>query len=463
MVKSNHIIEISNVTKSFPDKVVLDDVSLSVKQGEFLTILGPSGCGKTTLLRLIAGFNSASSGKILIDGKDMTSVPPHERPVNTVFQRYALFPNYNVYDNIAFGLKLKKVDKKEIEQRVKRALKMVGMTDYEHRDVQSLSGGQQQRVAIARAIVNRPQVLLLDEPLAALDLKMRKDMQMELKEMHSSLGITFVYVTHDQEEALTLSDTVVVMNEGVIQQIGSPTDIYNEPCNAFVADFIGESNILNATMIRDGLVEFMGKEFECVDTGFGQNVPVDVVVRPEDVYIIRNAEAAMFHGTVRSCIFKGVHYEMFVDTPDGYEIQIQDYNSFEPGTEVGMMIKPADIHVMRKERTENHVEGKLVDATHVEILGEEFECAAVEGIENGATVDVSFGFSDVELTDDPDDGISWGTIRFILYKGDRYHLTVRTDEGDDIFIDTHDVWEDLDEVGIKIRPEAIKVTAITKA
>lgn len=463
MVKSNHIIEICNVTKSFPDKVVLDDVSLSVKQGEFLTILGPSGCGKTTLLRLIAGFNSASSGKILIDGKDMTSVPPHERPVNTVFQRYALFPNYNVYDNIAFGLKLKKVDKKEIEQRVKRALKMVGMTDYEHRDVQSLSGGQQQRVAIARAIVNRPQVLLLDEPLAALDLKMRKDMQMELKEMHRTLGITFVYVTHDQEEALTLSDTVVVMNEGVIQQIGTPTDIYNEPCNAFVADFIGESNILNATMIRDGLVEFMGKEFECVDEGFGQNTPVDVVVRPEDVYIIRNAEAAMFHGTVRSCIFKGVHYEMFVDTPDGYEIQIQDYNSFEPGTEVGMMIKPADIHVMRKERTENHVEGKLVDATHVEILGEEFECARVEGIENGAMVDVSFGFSDVELTDDPDDGISWGTIRFILYKGDRYHLTVRTDEGDDIFIDTHDVWEDLDEVGIKIRPEAIKVTAIKKA
>ena len=460
---ASHIIEICNVTKSFPDKVVLDNVSLSVKQGEFLTILGPSGCGKTTLLRLLAGFNSASSGNILIGGKDMTNVPPHERPVNTVFQRYALFPNYNVYDNIAFGLNLKKVDKKEIEQRVKRALKMVGMTDYEHRDVQSLSGGQQQRVAIARAIVNRPQVLLLDEPLAALDLKMRKDMQMELKEMHRTLGITFVYVTHDQEEALTLSDTIVVMNEGVIQQIGTPTDIYNEPCNAFVADFIGESNILNATMIRDGLVEFMGKEFECVDKGFGQNVPVDVVIRPEDVYIIRNAEAAMFHGVVRSCIFKGVHYEMFVDTPDGYEIQIQDYNSFEPGTEVGMMIKPADIHVMRKERTENHVEGKLVDATHVEILGEEFECSAVEGIESGATVDVSFGFSAIELTDDPDDGTSWGTIRFILYKGDRYHLTVRTDDGDSIYIDTHDVWEDLDEVGIKIRPEAIKVTAIKKA
>ena len=457
MVKSNYIIELKNITKSFPDKVVLDDVSLSVKRGEFLTILGPSGCGKTTLLRLLAGFNTATKGEIRIDGEVMTNVPPHMRPVNTVFQRYALFPNYNVYDNIAFGLKLKKVDKLEIEQRVKRALKMVGMTDYEHRDVQSLSGGQQQRVAIARAIVNRPQVLLLDEPLAALDLKMRKDMQMELKVMHRSLGITFVYVTHDQEEALTLSDTIVVMNEGVIQQIGTPTDIYNEPCNAFVADFIGESNILNATMVRDRLVRFMDKEFECIDEGFGENTPVDVVVRPEDVYIIRNAEAAMFHGTVRSCIFKGVHYEMFVETPDGYEIQIQDYNCFEPGTEVGMMIKPADIHVMRKERTENSVEGVVVDATHVEILGESFECEAIDGAEVGEVVDVKFDFSAVELTDDPDDGISWGTIRFILYKGDRYHLTIRTEDGDDVYVDTRDVWEDLDEVGITIAPAALRV------
>ena len=457
MAESNHIIEIRHITKNFPDKVVLDDVSLSVKKGEFLTILGPSGCGKTTLLRLLAGFNSASSGEILIGGEQMTGIPPHLRPVNTVFQRYALFPNYNVYDNIAFGLKLQKVDKREIEQRVKRALKMVGMTDYEHRDVQSLSGGQQQRVAIARAIVNRPQVLLLDEPLAALDLKMRKDMQMELKEMHRTLGITFVYVTHDQEEALTLSDTIVVMNEGKIQQIGTPTDIYNEPCNAFVADFIGESNILNATMVRDRVVRFMDKEFECVDEGFGENVPVDVVVRPEDVYIIRNAEAAMFHGVVRSCIFKGVHYEMFVDTPDGYEIQIQDYNAFEPGQEVGMLIKPVDVHVMRKERTENSVPGTMVDATHVEILGEQFECSAVEGINGGDEVDVKFDFTAVELTDDPDDGVSWGTIRFILYKGDRYHLTVRTDEGENIYVDTHDVWEDLDEVGIKIAPTALRI------
>ena len=458
MVKSNYIIELSNITKTFPDKVVLDDVSLSVKKGEFLTILGPSGCGKTTLLRLLAGFNSATKGEIRIGGEVMTDVPPHLRPVNTVFQRYALFPNYNVFDNIAFGLKLQKVDKKEIEQRVKRALKMVCMTDYEHRDVQSLSGGQQQRVAIARAIVNRPQVLLLDEPLAALDLKMRKDMQMELKEMHRSLGITFVYVTHDQEEALTLSDTIVVMNEGVIQQIGSPTDIYNEPCNAFVADFIGESNILNATMIRDRLVSFMGKEFECIDEGFGENTPVDVVVRPEDVYIIRNAEAAMFHGTVRSCVFKGVHYEMFVDTPDGYEIMIQDYNSFEVGSEVGMMIKPADIHVMRKERTENHVEGRVIDSTHVEILGESFECEPLEGFAQGEEVDVAFDFNAVELTDDADDGISWGTIRFILYKGDRYHLTVRTDDGENVYVDAHDVWEDLDEVGITIAPQALRIS-----
>ena len=458
MVKSNYIIELSNITKTFPDKVVLDDVSLSVKKGEFLTILGPSGCGKTTLLRLLAGFNSATKGEIRIGGEVMTDVPPHLRPVNTVFQRYALFPNYNVFDNIAFGLKLQKVDRKEIEQRVKRALKMVGMTDYEHRDVQSLSGGQQQRVAIARAIINRPQVLLLDEPLAALDLKMRKDMQMELKEMHRSLGITFVYVTHDQEEALTLSDTIVVMNEGVIQQIGSPTDIYNEPCNAFVADFIGESNILNATMVRDRLVSFMGKEFECIDEGFGENTPVDVVVRPEDVYIIRNAEAAMFHGTVRSCIFKGVHYEMFVDTPDGYEIMIQDYNCFEVGSEVGMMIKPADIHVMRKERTENHVEGTIIDSTHVEILGESFECEPLEGFAQGEQVDVAFDFDAVELTDDSEDGISWGTIRFILYKGDRYHLTVRTDDGENVYVDTHDVWEDLDEVGITIAPSALRIS-----
>jgi len=377
--------------------------------------------------------------------------------VNTVFQRYALFPNYNVFDNIAFGLKLRGVERKQIESRVKRALKTVGMTDYEHRDVNSLSGGQQQRVAIARAIVNQPQVLLLDEPLAALDLKMRKDMQMELKEMHRSLGITFLYVTHDQEEALTLSDRIVVMSEGRIQQIGTPTDIYNEPCNSFVADFIGESNILNATMVRDRLVRFMDKEFECVDEGFGENAPVDVVIRPEDIYIISQTSSAMFTGTVRSCTFKGVHYEMFVDTPDGYEIMIQDYNPFEAGQEVGMIVKPSDIHVMRKERVCNTFEGEMIDSSHVEMLGEKFECATVQGVQAGDKVSVEVDFGHVELTDDAEDGTAVGTIRFILYKGDRYHLTVRTDGGENIYVDTHDVWEDLDEVGIKIAPDHIRV------
>lgn len=283
---TENIIEFKNISKHFGDKCILDNISLSVKKGEFLTLLGPSGCGKTTLLRILAGFGSADAGEIIMNGEDISKMPPHLRPVNTVFQRYALFPHLDVYENIAFGLKLQNVPVDEIDKRVRRVLKMVSMTDYEDRDVESLSGGQQQRVAIARAIVNQPKVLLLDEPLAALDLKMRKDMQIELKEMHRKLGITFIYVTHDQEEALTLSDTIVVMNEGKIQQIGTPTDIYNEPQNSFVADFIGESNILNGRMIKDRLVEFAGHEFECVDEGFGEDVEVDVVVRPEDIYIM---------------------------------------------------------------------------------------------------------------------------------------------------------------------------------
>ena len=330
MKTNEKIIEIKNITKSFGDKRILNDVSLYVKRGEFLTLLGPSGCGKTTLLRIIAGFGSADSGQILFNGKDISGVPPHERPVNTVFQRYALFPHLDVYENIAFGLKLKKMPTDEIDKKVRKALKMVSMTDYEDRDVESLSGGQQQRVAIARAIVNEPSVLLLDEPLSALDLKMRKDMQMELKEMHKELGITFIYVTHDQEEALTLSDTIVVFDEGNIQQIGTPTDIYNEPQNAFVADFIGESNILNGVMVKDKLVEFAGHQFDCVDEGFGENVAVDVVVRPEDIYIMNRLEGAQLTAKVKSCIFKGVHYEMFVETDKGMELMIQDYNAFEP-------------------------------------------------------------------------------------------------------------------------------------
>ena len=454
---SENIIEFRNIKKNFGDKCVLNDVSLTVKRGEFVTILGPSGCGKTTLLRILAGFGSADSGEVLINGENITDVPPHLRPVNTVFQRYALFPHLDVYENIAFGLKLQKTPVDEIDKKVRKVLKMVSMTDYEDRDVESLSGGQQQRVAIARAIVNQPKVLLLDEPLAALDLKMRKDMQIELKEMHKKLGITFVYVTHDQEEALTLSDTIVVMNEGKIQQIGTPMDIYNEPQNSFVADFIGESNILNGRMIKDRLVEFVGHEFECVDEGFGEDVEVDVVVRPEDIYIMNRLEGAQLNGKVKSCTFKGVHYEMFVDTDKGYELMIQDYNAFEPDSEVSLIIKPADIQVMHKERTCNTFEAEVVDEGHVKFLDETFDCEVPSDLSSGDKVNVQVAFSAVELIDHPEDGKLSGLVHFLLYKGDHYHLTIKTDDGDHIWVDTNDIWDKGDLVGINISAKDIKI------
>lgn len=460
MQESDYIIRVENVSKSFGDKIVLNDVNLFIRKGEFVTILGPSGCGKTTLLRLIAGFQTSTSGEIYIAGKDITQTPPHLRPVNTVFQKYALFPHLNVYNNIAFGLKLKKVPKTVIEKKVKQALKMVGLTDYEYRDVDSLSGGQQQRVAIARAIVNEPEVLLLDEPLAALDLKMRKDMQMELKEMHKSLGITFVYVTHDQEEALTLSDTIVVMSEGKIQQIGAPMDIYNEPVNSFVADFIGESNILNGTMIEDKKVSFAGKEFECVDEGFGTNIPVDIVVRPEDIYIFDYSDAAMLSGIVSSCIFKGVHFEMMVQTPEGYEFMVQDYHSYDVGQKVGLRIKPMDIHVMKKERLCNTFEGKIVDDNHVEFLGCKFECKPDHALPGGTDVKIEVDFDDVVLEDNEDDGSLTGEVKFILYKGNHYHLTVLTDWDEDIYVNTNDVWDNGDHVGISIAPQNIHIVKL---
>ena len=451
------IIEIKNVCKSFSGKDVLKDINLYINQGEFLTLLGPSGCGKTTLLRMIAGFLKPDEGSILLDGKDLEGTSPYERPLNTVFQRYALFPHLDVYDNIAFGLKLKKVPQAEIDKRVRRVLKLVAMSDYEDRDVETLSGGQQQRIAIARAIVNQPKVLLLDEPLAALDLKMRKDMQIELKEMHKQLGITFIYVTHDQEEALTLSDTVVVMNEGRIQQIGTPTDIYNEPVNSFVADFIGESNILNGTMIRDRKVSFIGHDFDCVDEGFGENVPVDVVVRPEDIYFTNDPARTQFTAKVKSCTFKGVHYEMFVDSDTGNELMIQDYDPYPVDSIVNLYIEPDDIQVMKKERVANVLEGKVVGEGKVEMLGGEFECST-EGFEEGDEVIATVSFDKVELLDDLEEGVLDGDVHFILYKGDHYHLTIKVGDEGFLYVDTNDIWDKGDLVAVNIAATDIKLS-----
>ena len=340
------IIELKNITKSFDGEVVLDNISLDIYDNEFLTLLGPSGCGKTTTLRLIGGFDSPDSGDVIFMGERINDVPPHKRNVNTVFQRYALFPHLNVFENVAFSLREKRVPKAEIEQRVNEMLEMVALKGFEHRNVARLSGGQQQRVAIARALVNRPRVLLLDEPLAALDLKLRKDMQQELKRIQKATGITFIFVTHDQEEALSMSDTIVVMSEGRIQQIGTSVDVYNEPKNAFVADFIGESNILDGVMLADLSVRFSGQTFTCLDAGFDKNEPVDVVVRPEDVDIVP-PEKGMLQGVVTSVTFMGVHYEVIVDI-GGFKWMIQTTDFVDVDERIGLYIEPDAIHVMKK-------------------------------------------------------------------------------------------------------------------
>ena len=353
----NNIVDLKDMVVEFDGERILDKINLNIKDKEFVTLLGPSGCGKTTTLRIIGGFINPDSGTVMFDGKKINGLPPYKRNVNTVFQRYALFPHLNVYENIAFGLRVQKVPEKEINKRVAEMLKLVNLVGFEKRTVQRLSGGQQQRVAIARALVNHPKVLLLDEPLGALDLKLRKEMQIELKRIQQQLEITFIYVTHDQEEALTMSDTVVVMNGGVIQQIGSPVDIYNEPENAFVADFIGESNILNGLMIKDKLVEISGREFDCVDGGFGENTPVDVVIRPEDITIVP-PEQAKLCGVVESVIFKGVHYEMLIDAYD-YRWMVHSTKAADKGASVGLSFGPDDIHIMHKlkeiEKSEEEV------------------------------------------------------------------------------------------------------------
>ena len=345
-MEKNAIIDLKNISVTFGNNQILKNLNLYIRDKEFITFLGPSGCGKTTTLRIIAGFIEPDEGDVVFEGKKINGVPPHKRQVNTVFQRYALFPHLNVYENVAFGLRIKKVPEKQIKETVEEMLALVNLTGFNKRNINSLSGGQQQRVAIARALAVKPRVLLLDEPLGALDLKLRKDMQNELKKIQQRLGITFVYVTHDQEEALSMSDTVVVMDGGVIQQIGSPLDIYNEPKNAFVADFIGESNILDGVMIDDCLVDFSGHRFECLDKGFGKNEAVDVVVRPEDVDVVEPAKG-MLCGVVTSVTFKGVHFEIIVDI-GGFKWMIQTTDYQPEGAKIGLFIEPDAIHIMKK-------------------------------------------------------------------------------------------------------------------
>lgn len=349
---SKKLINLTGISKSYGDHVVLDDLNLYIRENEFITLLGPSGCGKTTTLRIIGGFEAPDAGSVVFDGKDITSLPPNERNLNTVFQKYALFPHMSIAENIAFGLRIKKKSKEYINDKIRYALKLVNLEGFENRSIDSLSGGQQQRIAIARAIVNEPKVLLLDEPLGALDLKLRQDMQYELIRLKNELGITFIYVTHDQEEALTMSDTIVVMNQGYIQQMGSPEQIYNEPENAFVADFIGESNIVPGTMIRDELVEIFGARFVCVDKGFGNNKPVDVVIRPEDIDLVKPEDGTL-QGVVTHLIFKGVHYEMEVTTPDGFEWLVHSTDMFPVGQQVGIHVEPFEIQIMNKPASED--------------------------------------------------------------------------------------------------------------
>jgi len=343
---AKNIIELKKLSKEYDDERVVDSINLDVRENEFLTILGPSGCGKTTTLRMIGGFVSPTDGEILFNGSDLVAVPPYKRQINTVFQKYALFSHLNVYENIAFGLKIKKKSKDEIDKKVKKMLKLVNLSNYEKRKIDALSGGQQQRIAIARALINEPKVLLLDEPLGALDLKLRKEMQLELKAMQQELGITFIYVTHDQEEALTMSDSIVVMNEGHIQQIGSPTDIYNEPVNSFVASFIGESNIVDGIMIKDFEVNINGKVIACVDKGFDENEAIEVVIRPEDLSYCREEEAIV-KGVVESVVFKGVHYESIVDD-NNHKWMVHSTKHNEVGTQVCLYVAPEDIHIMKK-------------------------------------------------------------------------------------------------------------------
>ena len=468
--KSENIIELKHISKVYSDNgfKAVDDFNLEVKRGEFVTFLGPSGCGKTTTLRMIAGFEMPTSGEILLNGEDISQLPANKRPINTVFQRYALFPHMNIYDNIAFGLKLKKLPKEEIRKKVKRVLDIVDLEGFENRKISTLSGGQQQRIAIARALVNEPEILMLDEPLGALDLKMRQEMQLELKHMHDELGITFIYVTHDQEEALTMSDKIVVLSEGRIQQIGTPEDIYNEPQNAFVADFIGESNIFKGIMTGHMKVRFCGGEFMGMDD-VAEGTLVDVVVRPEDV-IITKPEDGVVEGEVVSVIFKGMHYEVTVESGK-YEMVIRTTKCYSVGERIGMKLEPDGIHIMLAEdHTTSFVtninsdytldfNGKVINCDLTKVIPKSSMKDNVLVDENNEAVDtsklkvmVSIQPYDIRMSDNVDEGLVSGHIINLIYKGDHYSYVIRTEYGHDLIVDDEYLWNMDDAVGL-IMPE----------
>ena len=460
------IIELKGISKVFEDSFkAVDNFNLKVKRGEFVTFLGPSGCGKTTTLRMIAGFDEPTSGDILLNGKSIVGLPPYKRPINTVFQRYALFPHMNVYQNIAFGLKQKKTDKETIGRKVRRVLDLVDLEGFENRGIHTLSGGQQQRIAIARALVNEPEILLLDEPLGALDLKMRKEMQLELKNMHDKLGITFIYVTHDQEEALTMSDTIVVMNEGRTQQIGTPEDIYNEPQNAFVADFIGESNIFNGMMTGHLKARFCGGEFKCVDD-YEEGTHITAVVRPEDVEIT-TPEKGTIVGIVDSVVFKGIHYEITVLSGKN-EMVIQTVHSAHVGERVGMCVDPENIHIMPAEDHTNQFYADISRDFQLEYNGHSLDTSLTKMIhgsrrlDDGRVVDangeeiepsrirvlVSIQPGDIEMTDEQDRGLILGTISNLIYKGDHYCYIIHTELEQDFVVDDEYLWNMGDRVSL---------------
>ncbi len=463
---NENIIELKNITKTYEDGfTAVNDFNLSVRKGEFVTFLGPSGCGKTTTLRMIAGFELPTSGEILLNGKNIADLPPYERPINTVFQRYALFPHMNIYENIAFGLRQKKLPEDVISKKVKKVLELVDLEGFEGRSVATLSGGQQQRIAIARAVVNEPEILLLDEPLGALDLKMRKEMQLELKEMHDRLGITFIYVTHDQEEALTMSDTIVVMSEGKIQQTGTPEDIYNEPKNAFVADFIGESNIFNGIMTGKLKARFCGGEFVCVDD-VEEGTHITAVVRPEDV-IITSPEEGTIRGTVSSVIFKGMHYEITVMSGKS-EMVIQSVKAAKVGDYVGMRVDPDNIHIMIAEDHTNYFTADINSDFRLEFNGKLLDTSVTKLIkgsrrqEDGTLIDsagdqidpaktriiVSIQPGDIRMTDHVEEGLVDGYISNLIYKGDHYSYVIHTDLEQDFIVDDEYLWNMDDHVGL---------------